>query len=174
MRPQILNSLAVLLTMLAASLYGASLYYLGDEESQFNDWWVKDAVIARSELTPQPGILAPLGLKPIYRGRVVLNYVYGGLPVTAVSDFTHHSLYQAETDRLKSRIAAGSTIRIRLQPYSQRKVHIPGTHAGASAQMMNLAGLLLVLPAGFCYLLAKASVSFLAREEGGRTDSEAL
>lgn len=155
MRPVVLNSIAILLTMVAASLYGGSWYMLQDDETQYQDWWVKDAVVVRSELTPQSGLPGAIGLKPIYRGRVVLNYVYGGQPITAVADFVHHSLYQAETDRLKARIAAGTTLRIRLLPYSQRSVHIPGTHATSSAQMMNLAGLLLVLPAGLCYLLGK-------------------
>lgn len=155
MKPVVLNSLAILLTMLAASLYGGSWYLLQDDESQYQDWWVKDAVVVRSELTPQPGLPGAIGLKPIYRGRVVLNYAYAGQPITAVADFVHHSLYQSETDRLKYRIAAGATLRVRLQPYSLRSVHVPGTHSTSSAQMMNLAGLLLVLPAGLCYLLGR-------------------
>jgi hypothetical protein len=161
MRPVVLNSLALLFTMLATTLFGGSLYFLADEESQYAGWWVKDAVVSRSELKPQSGPTAWLGLKPVYRGRVYLNYEYGGQPTVAVVDFVHYSLYQVDLERLQSRTAVGSTLRVRLEPYSKRKVHIPGTHASATWQLVNLVGLLLVIPAGGSYLLAKSP---LARE----------
>ena len=141
--------------MLAALCYGGSLYLLGEEENRFNDWWVKDATVVRSELVPQPGITAAVWLKPVYRGRVFLHYDYAGMATETVADFVHHSIYQADTDRLRRRIEPGAKLRVRLMPFSYKTVHVPGTHRTATLQLVNLMGLLLAVPAGICYMLGK-------------------